>query len=199
MNDCQPHDAYRCGVSATALGAAVPDRGEGFPEVGWPYRTLRFTFAEHVAPPSEIGHDAADAVREAFRTWQAAGLGLDFVETTGECEIEIGWYESHHDPECATFGCQLSHDNHAHADFPPPNTLFGGPPLPLHFHAGKRWSTDRTPLALDIESVALHEIGHCLGLRHGPVGTVMEEFLWPGEVRREIDDFTLLRAQTLYP
>lgn len=114
-------------------------------------------------------------------------------------DFVIGWYQPNGDPECLAYGCQLNEYDHAHADFPPPNTLFGGPPLPIHFNGNEPWSTDGHPAAFDIETVALHELGHCLGLFHGPPGTIMEEFVWPGQIRREIDASTQFRIAQLYP
>ena len=41
------------------------------------------------------------------------------------------------------------------------------PPLPLHFDDEEhQWSIGSVPNAYDIETVALHGIGHCLGLMH---------------------------------
>ena len=72
--------------------------------------------------------------------------------------------------------CSMVGGTLAHADFPPPcgvvtNTL----PKPVHFDDSEHtWSDGAVANAFDIETVALHEIGHILGLGHTTVnGAVM--------------------------
>ncbi|MFQ5612553.1 MAG: matrixin family metalloprotease [Anaerolineae bacterium] len=55
----------------------------------------------------------------------------------------------------------------AHAFFPPPNgvSIAGD----LHFDTGETWSCTAGGSAIDIGLVALHEIGHSIGLGHEPL------------------------------
>ncbi|KAE9452860.1 hypothetical protein C3L33_15242, partial [Rhododendron williamsianum] len=39
----------------------------------------------------------------------------------------------------------------------------------FHYNADETWSADPTPGAFELETVALHEIGHLLGLGHSSV------------------------------
>lgn len=201
---CARLAANRCGGGRVHLGTPASSTRGGWTawqQVGWSRKGLSYRFdtcAALVARSSISIESAQDAVRRAFVTWMEADVGLQFSETNTFADIEISWYFSEDDPECPFYGCQLSHHDHAHADYPGPNTLFGGPPLPIHFNADRRWVMEHDPSGLDVESVALHEIGHCLGLFHGPHGTVMEEFFWPGEQRRELDAWTRTQLGLLY-
>jgi predicted Zn-dependent protease len=61
----------------------------------------------------------------------------------------------------------------AHA-FAPTNGRF-------HYDADERWSVGAVPNAFDLETVALHEIGHLLGLGHSSVqGAIMFPSIAPG-------------------
>ncbi|KAK4755957.1 hypothetical protein SAY87_009714 [Trapa incisa] len=77
----------------------------------------------------------------------------------------------------------------------------GDPDGRLHFDGSEQWSTSTPTLdETDLESVALHEIGHTLGLAHtADQGAVMYAYNGPGDVKRELqqDDINGIRA--LYP
>ncbi|XP_047309345.1 metalloendoproteinase 5-MMP-like [Impatiens glandulifera] len=77
----------------------------------------------------------------------------------------------------------------AHAGMPPD----GG----IHFDADEKWVIGAHPTGVDIESVAVHELGHSLGLGHS---TVKEAVMWPylgyGEVKHNlnVDDIAGIKA-----
>src|SRR5262245_51186155 len=56
----------------------------------------------------------------------------------------------------------------AHAFYPPdPSPCGGSFAGDIHFDDAEKWSTEPFPLfTRDIETVALHESGHALGLKH---------------------------------
>ncbi len=175
---------------------AMPDFNElEFRVIGaWDRRDLTYAFGNLTSQP--VGDAAArDAVRAAFDTWAAAGVGLTFREVaTDELhDIQIEWRPAR-DPDLSMRGGAL-----AHADFPPGYSLLvESPPLPLHFDDDEHtWATDGTDF--DIETVALHEIGHLLGMLHEPVNTAAVMFPNYEGVRRTLHPDDLAGLRTLYP
>jgi hypothetical protein len=91
-----------------------------FPEVAFqtrcPWNRRNLTFAFGPLTGQAVGGDAArSAVRSAFATWAAAGVGLQFteVQTDQNPDIQIEWRPAN-DPDANMKGIAL-----AHADFPP--------------------------------------------------------------------------------
>ena len=79
----------------------------------------------------------------------------------------------------------------AHADWPGKCAVVTHElPKPLHFDVtGHAWAVEETTGAYDIETIALHEIGHLLGLRHSTVrGSVMFATANAGFSRRELQE-----------
>lgn len=83
----------------------------------------------------------------------------------------------------------------AHAFFPPPNgpgTIAGD----LHFDLGETWACNSGPSVIDVGFVALHEIGHAIGLSHEPPVSsggqlaVMNPFYNPTLTGLQPDDIT---------
>ena len=139
----------------------------------WNRRNLTFAFNNGTNDISGTGE--FQAVRNAFQTW-AAVIPFTFTEVNANQnpDVLIDWRPAN-DPDQSMVGGVI-----AHSDFPPgcsvivpQNTL----PLPLHFDDSENtWVTGAVVGALDVASVALHEIGHILGLQHSTVpGAVM----WP--------------------
>ena len=137
-------------------------------ESRWHMNTVRYKFGncEKVTDSGVSVSDAKAAVRSAANTWNRIGLPLRLEELDGDVEIEVAWFARADDPDDGFFS--LFDPEQAHADFPPPNNRFGNPPtkpLPLHFNGSEKWSVDiNDQSSFDIETIALHEFGHCLGL-----------------------------------
>jgi hypothetical protein len=140
-----------------------------------------------------------NAVRRAFQTWVNAGVGLSFQEVTLSVEHDIYIdFRRARDPDLSMVGPTL-----AHADFPPGHSLIAtnGPPLPLHFDDSENvWVDGAVANAFDIETVALHEIGHCLGLLHSNVGgAVMFPTVSDNKLLRSLTADDNSGIQNLYP
>ncbi len=135
------------------------------------------------------------AVRNAFATW-AAAVPLTFTEVSSAPDINIGWRPAA-DPDHSMVGGVL-----AHADFPPgcsvvTNTL----PKPVHFDDSEHsWSIGAVANQFDVETVALHELGHILGLAHSSVaGSVMFPSVSSNFVKRTLTADDLSGVRSLYP
>ncbi|KAG7991767.1 hypothetical protein I3843_02G094700 [Carya illinoinensis] len=66
----------------------------------------------------------------------------------------------------------------------------------FHYDADEPWSVGATPGAYDLETVALHEIGHLLGLGHSSVqGAIMESVISQGVTKGlHADDIAGIKA-----
>lgn len=117
----------------------------------WNRRNLTFAFGTLSA---QVGNDVArNAVRRAFATWTAAGVGLTFAEVAQNQnpDIFIEWRQAA-DPDHSMVG-----GVRAHADFPPGcSIIVGNPPLPLHYDDQEHtWVDGAVANGFDIETVAL--------------------------------------------
>jgi hypothetical protein len=152
---------HRCGMPDLDNGVAFATR------CAWP--TPQITFAFEDGTPDAAGEFAA--VRSAVASWAAAvPITLTEVGATQHPDVAIDWRPAN-DPDHSMIGGIL-----AHADFPPAcgvisNTLS----KPVHFDDSEhQWSVGAVAGAFDIQTVALHELGHILGLQHSTVpGSVM--------------------------
>jgi len=160
---------------------------------GWDHRDLTYAFGASTG--QSVGAEAAEeAVHRAFATFERAGVGLRFreVEADEGPDIFIEW---------TTAACpdlDMSGTTLAHADFPIGCSIFAvQPPLPIHFDDDEHaWNVGAD---IDIETVALHEIGHCLGLLHEP--GVRDAVMFPSYsgIRRALNDDDLEGLRSLYP
>lgn len=130
---------------------------------------------------------AMSPVARAFSTW-AANTHFTFSRAQDHTSVDllISFHRSDHgdgNPFDGAGGVL------AHA-FAPTDGRF-------HFDADERWTDGANPGAFDIESVALHEIGHLLGLGHSSVeGAIMHPSISAGvtKLRLHGDDIQGIRA-----
>jgi predicted Zn-dependent protease len=179
---------HRCGMPDVA-----PSGVKFSTRCSWPNPSLTFAFEDGTADTT----GEFQAVRNAFATW-AAAAPLTFTEVAGteHPDVVIDWRPAN-DPDHSMVGGVL-----AHADFPPAcGIITDSLPKPLHFDDSEhQWVVGSVANGFDIETVALHEIGHILGLQHSSVaGSVMFPTVSSNFTKRALtaDDLGGIRA--LYP
>lgn len=149
----------------------------------WSTTELRYRF-------DNLGEDLSTkdvrvALTEAMSQWsRVSPLTFTEVGADAEAEIQISWRTGDHD-DGSPFddGGAENRNVLAHCFFPPP----GGGPFAgdCHFDEFEDWSVDTPPSGIDLLTVALHELGHGLGLLHSKVPSAIMFATYDGP-RREL-------------
>jgi hypothetical protein len=184
----------RCGVpdvnlvDATRSGAAAE-----FVLRGCQYDQHAFTYRWLNGSADVTADEERPAVQAAFNTWAAVLCGVTFQPVATGGTFTVGWFAGSHGDGSAFDGVG---NTIAHAFYPPPcgGTNAGA----LHFDEAEPWSLDGSGSTLDVQTVALHEIGHLLGLDHSAVPTSVMFPTYPG-VRRALSQDDIDGIRRLYP
>ncbi len=180
---------HRCALPDAANGVAFVTR------CAWERRWL--TYAFNNGTNDVTGQEEFQAVRDAFRTW-AAIVPITFTEVAVNAnpDILIDWRNAN-DPDLSMVGGTL-----AHADFPQGcGVVTNSFPKPIHFDDSEHaWSIGAISGAFDVQTVALHEIGHILGLQHSTVtGAVMFASVSSNSTLRVLQPDDIAGIRGLYP
>uniref|UniRef100_A0A0D9VKU8 Peptidase metallopeptidase domain-containing protein n=1 Tax=Leersia perrieri TaxID=77586 RepID=A0A0D9VKU8_9ORYZ len=201
--------APRCGVADVINGTSSMDRNSSAAAIRgrhlysyfpggpmWPpfRRSLRYAITSTSA--TSIDRATLSAVfARAFSRWaDATRLQFTEVASASDADITIGFYSGDHG-DGEAFDGPLGTLAHA---FSPTDGRF-------HLDAAETWvvngaSSSRSGgVAVDLESVAVHEIGHLLGLGHSSVpDSIMYPTIRTGTRKVDLESDDVLGIQSLY-
>ena len=183
----------RCGLSdAQLLDGSSPSTN--YVLRGCSYLKVAFDHLFSNGTPDIFGDDERTAIRNAFQTWADALCGIDFIEVvSGPTDFVSGWFTGDHGDGAPFDGVG---NVLAHAFYPPPcGGSFAGN---MHFDEDEDWSLTGLGGTFDLETVALHEIGHLLGLAHSSDPNAIMYPTYSG-VRRSLYQDDLDGIRRLYP
>ncbi|XP_075519242.1 metalloendoproteinase 4-MMP-like [Primulina tabacum] len=160
-------------------------------------RSIPMTLTYAISPTNIITYlsmqDMKATFERAFSHW-ASVIPVTFVESEdyGFADIKIGFYSGDHGDGEAFDGVL---GVLAHAFSPEIGRL--------HLDTAETWAVDfrveKSDIAVDLESVVTHEIGHLLGLAHsGVIESVMYPSLKPREKKVDLRVDDIKGVQALY-
>ncbi|XP_058812024.1 matrix metalloproteinase-2-like [Topomyia yanbarensis] len=144
---------------------------------------------------SKVGEDSVALFMErAFGEW-AKYSNLRFVRVYDpSADIIVGFGSGHHGDNYPFDG---PGNILAHAFYPYEMNAYGGD---IHFDEDENWKENSTHLAdgVDFYSVAIHELGHSLGLAHSPVYSSLMFPYYKGITQGSLDYDDILAMYKLY-
>lgn len=161
----------------------------------WDHTNLKYFFENGTNDIS--GTDEKTALIQAMQIWSNV-TSLTFTEVTNaaSADIVIKWAVGDHGD-----GTSFDSTNGvlAHGFYPPPNS--GSYAGDVHFDDSENWSTSiqsTSSQPIDLVTVAIHELGHSLGLKHSSVpGAIMYAYYNGSQRTLAADDIQGIQA--LYP
>ncbi|KAK9437889.1 peptidoglycan binding protein [Metarhizium brunneum] len=182
----------RCSFNDCSVASEVYVRG------AWQDRTIVYAFGSLSNQVDK--KKCMQAIQSAMATWAKEIPGLTFVENEAHRDHEVMIaFRKVPDTDCAETleGAEL-----AHASLPPGfGTKFPGMPKPVHFDETEvQWALGKQEGKYDVESVALHEIGHLLGMLHnGNKESIMYPATEANKLARKLSELDKTGIRRLYP
>jgi hypothetical protein len=131
----------------------------------WSQRTLAFAFVG--GAPGWLGAAAWDHLRAAFATWSATGeVALVESGDPAAAEIRVLWTPGPSADPTSLDPFYGPGGTVAVGYYPQPYYQDGGLAGDLHLELDEHWALAGGGGWIDLQTVALHEIGHCLGIGH---------------------------------
>lgn len=136
------------------------------------------------------------AVLQAMNIWSSySAITFTEVFNSSNADIIIKWGVSDHGDDSPFYGIN---GVLAHAFYPPPNGNFAGD---VHFDNDETWTLDtraNSSQPIDLITIALHELGHALGLKHSNVPGALMNAYYNGS-HRFLSNDDKIAIQELYP
>lgn len=136
---------------------------------GCKYNTTNLTYAFTNSTSDLTVDRQREIIREAFGAWSAVSpLIFTEVGTSDNPTFPIAFHHGDHgDGSAFDGGGSVQGNVLAHAFFPPPcGGIHSGA---MHFDEFENWTDAAAPGRIRLLNVAIHEIGHLLGLSHSNV------------------------------
>ena len=169
----------RCGIPDIVEGEQVDYVIIGrWPKSDFSYRLENFT-------PDLSSNVVTRAISDALNQWKSASpIGFNQVSTGGD--IRISWQVGDHGDGYPFDGPS---NVLAHAFYP----THGG----LHFDDDETWTDNNPPSGVDLVTVAIHELGHSLGLGHSSDTNAVMYAYYTG-IRRNLNADDIAGIQAIY-
>ncbi|KAJ4973854.1 hypothetical protein NE237_007028 [Protea cynaroides] len=159
----------------------------------WPDSQRNLTYA--FSPENRLPNNTKAVFSRAFQRWSAVTpLTFTEIDSYPYADIKIGFFVGDHG-DGEAFDGTLGTLAHA---FAPTSGLF-------HLDGEEEWVVDgditksKSSTAIDLESVAVHEIGHVLGLGHSSVeDSIMYPSIAAGTRKTVLADDDIQGIQVLY-
>jgi hypothetical protein len=185
----------RCGNSDRSSSPGGTTPSAPFVLRGCSYDKHELSFAFLNGTSDLPGNREREIVRQAFQAWEAVA-NLHFMEVGAgdNPDFRIAWRSGDHG-DGSPFDDQGGPEGNtlAHAFFPP--TCGGAHAGDLHFDEAETWIDDPSGSGILLLQVAIHEIGHLLGLSHSDDNSaIMFAFYAPDRVNLAQDDIQGITA-----
>ncbi|GMI67049.1 hypothetical protein like AT1G59970 [Hibiscus trionum] len=151
----------------------------------WDFRSYNLSYVIKNDVDVFTEDELAPAYAKAFKSW-ADVSPFTFTRVKRRGKVEIGFFPKKHG-DGFPFGIEF-----AHTFFPPNGDV--------HLNANYSWSFNPTEKnEVDVQTVAVHEFGHALGLDHSQFKTaVMYPYIKIGTTHRELTDDDKKGIRALY-